>query len=529
LDGNIIFDQDGVSSESRRPESSTPVSDGTGPAPQPQAGGPDDVNQAAKADEIDGVDGVHPTTATDRAEPSVSHPTTEEAERPARASTGIPMVVSTPTSRSADQHRPAHRMPRPTRRERRARRKEKIRRRRTLVGRHPKSTVALVLVLALTPVWISAGSAATNQALGTTPGARLTEWVRDHGGGGLVTWAENTWYTWHAPPKGGKPTKGAIPAPTQSTATTVPAGPAHLPVPAAMVPFVATPTPGEGQWHPIGRTVGGIPAMYAAFLRPNDVNTSLVTGVAWMDTKLLRATLYEGTSIPGTGQAWTNQAPIAGAALDTLVAAFNSGFRMHDAQGGYYADGITAVPLRAGAASLVIDSNGTPTIGAWGTDVSMTPSVVSVRQNLDLIVDNGAPVPGLNANDNYQWGATLGGKVQVWRSGLGVTADGALVYVGGTGLSIVDLANILARAGAVRGMEMDINTAWVNFTSFDPPVGQPAGPTNGTLLTYDEATSVYRYFGSQSRDFVTMSAVLPATAPVSPTTTVKPAATVKKR
>jgi hypothetical protein len=65
-------------------------------------------------------------------------------------------------------------------------------------------------------------------------------------------------------------------------------------------------------------------------------------------------------------------------------------------------------------------------------------------------------------------------------------------------------------------MEMDINTAWVNFTSFDPPVGQPAGPANGTLLTHDEATPVSRYFQSLSRDFVTMSAVLPAEAPAPP-------------
>ena len=80
-----------------------------------------------------------------------------------------------------------------------------------------------------------------------------------------------------------------------------------------------------------------------------------------MDTKLLRATLYEGSSIPGTGQSWADMAPIAGPALDTLAAAFNSGFRMQDAQGGFYADGVTAVPLVAGAASLVINSDGTAT------------------------------------------------------------------------------------------------------------------------------------------------------------------------
>jgi hypothetical protein len=428
----------------------------------------------------------------------------DAGKAPRRSGPVVPRVVSTPASRGGPGPQHVHALPRPTRRERKARRKERIRRRRTVTGRHPKSTVALVIVLLLTPLWISLGSAATNQAMGNTVGARLTEWVRDHGGGSVVTWAENTWYTWHAPPKGGKPAKGAIPAPVTS-ATTQPAGPAHLPVPAAIAPFVATPTAGEGQWHPIGRTVGGIPAMYAAYLRPNAVNTSLVTGVAWMDTKLLKTTLYEGSSIPGTGQNWTNVAPISGAALGTLDAAFNSGFRMQDSQGGFYADGVNAVPLVAGKASLVINSDGTPSIGAWGTQVGMSSSVVAVRQNLDLIVDNGQPVAGLSANDNIRWGATLGGRVQVWRSGLGITANGALVFVGGSGLSIVDLANVLSRAGAVRAMEMDINTAWVNFFSYSPVSGQPASAINGTKLTFDESNLPGRYFQPSARDFITES------------------------
>ncbi|HEV3130343.1 MAG TPA: phosphodiester glycosidase family protein [Acidimicrobiales bacterium] len=462
-------------------------------------------------------DGVAPDAPVDLG-PEHDHQdqvTVEPSDRPGgtgRSGARIPRIVSTPPSRGGPGPGHAH-LPRPTRRERKARRKQRIRQRRTVVGRHPKSTVALVILLLLTPIWISLGSAATNQALGNTVGARLTEWVRDHGGGGVVTWAENTWYTWHAPPKGGKPAKGAIPAPLRSTTTTQPSGPAHLPVPAAITPFVATPTPGEGQWRPMGRTVGGLSAMYAAYLRPNAVNTSLVTGVAWMDTKLLKTNLYEGSSIPGTGQTWANMAPITGTALDTLVAAFNSGFRMQDAQGGFYADGVTAVPLVAGRASLVINSDGTPTLGAWGTDVAMSPSVVAVRQNLDLIVNNGQPVAGLDANDNHRWGATLAGKVQVWRSGLGITADGALVFVGGSGLSIVDLANVLSRAGAVRAMEMDINTAWVNFFSYSPAPGQPASAAVGTKLTFDESNWPGRYFSPSSRDFITMSARSTAATP----------------
>ncbi len=469
MDGNIVFDQDGAA----------PV------------GRPDIHSEFADEDGVTTV-GV--------------------ADQPRRSGAAAREPGSTPTAKGRTGQRYAHNLPRRTRRERKARRKEKIRQRRTITGRHPKTTVALVILVLLTPLWYSLGSAATDPSLGNTVGARLTEWVRGHGGGSVVTWAENTWYTWHAPPKGGKPVKGAIPAPSRATSTTQPSGPAHLPVPAAITPFVASPTAGEGQWHPIGRTVGGLSATYAAYLRPNAVNTSLVTGVAWMDTKLLKTTLYEGSSIPGTSQTWTNMAPITGAALDTLVAAFNSGFRMQDAQGGYYADGVTALPLVAGKASLVITSDGTPSIGAWGTDVGMSPSVVAVRQNLDLIVDKGQPVAGLNANDNIRWGATLGGKVQVWRSGLGITANGALVYVGGSGLSIVDLANVLTRAGAVRAMEMDINTAWVNFFSYSPAPGQPATAVNGTKLTFDESASPDRYFAASSRDFITVSARSTATA-----------------
>jgi hypothetical protein len=137
----------------------------------------------------------------------------------------------------------------------------------------------------------------------------------------------------------------------------------------------------------------------------------------------------------------------------------------------------------------------------------MAPNVVSVRQNLDLVVDNGKLVPGLNANDTTQWGATLGNAVYVWRSGLGVTSDGALVYVGGPGLNITDLANLLVRAGAVRAMELDINTDWVNFSLYKPstPTG-PASAANGTEMLSNMTGTPARYFESWwARDFITMS------------------------
>jgi hypothetical protein len=138
----------------------------------------------------------------------------------------------------------------------------------------------------------------------------------------------------------------------------------------------------------------------------------------------------------------------------------------------------------------------------------MTSTVVSVRQNLDLLVNNGQPVPGLNANDTTQWGATLGNNIYVWRSAVGITADGALVYIGGPALNITSLANLLVDAGAVRGMELDINTDWVNLATYAPATATgAANAANGTDLLPNMVGTPARYFASYwARDFFTMSA-----------------------
>src|ERR1700676_52574 len=187
-------------------------------------------------------------------------------------------------------------------------------RRRPWVRRHKITSALLLVVVLLTPVWWSLGSALTDPGMGTSVSARFAEWLRGHGGGSVVTWAENTWYSHHPPPVGGKPAKGAIPRPGPATShpTTPPRAvvPEHLTPPTPIAPIASPPVAGEGQWHPAGRLVHGLPAVYEAYLRPDTVHTSVVAGVAWMDTKLLSAALYSGSTIPGGGP-WTNTAPVS--------------------------------------------------------------------------------------------------------------------------------------------------------------------------------------------------------------------------
>jgi hypothetical protein len=368
-------------------------------------------------------------------------------------------------------------------------------------------------------VSISFGSALSNPANGSSIGARAAEWFRGHGAASAVNWIENLWYSHHQPPVGGKPPKGEIRVP-RNIAPPVALGPPHLVPPTPITPLASPSLPGEGEWSPAGRLVDGVPAVYETELRPDPIHTSQVVGVAWMDTMLLHTTLYSGGTIPGGGP-YSHTAPISSDAAISLVAAFNSGFLMSNANGGYYTDGRTEIPLREGAASFVVYADGTATVGQWGRDVTMTPDVVSVRQNLDLLVDGGQPAAGLDASDTTKWGFTLGNQVYVWRSGVGVTADGALVYVGGPSLNITNLANVLVAAGCVRAMELDINTDWVNMATYNPAVGQPASPGNGTNLLSAMTGGTGRYFQSYwQRDFVTMSSAYGAQQTLAlPTTT----------
>ena len=319
-------------------------------------------------------------------------------------------------------------------------------------------------------------------------------------------------------PTGSSPTTSTTEPPTTSTTTTTTTTttqPArqNLTPPAPLTAFTAGPT-GQGIWTAAGRPVAGVAAVYETDLVPPGGVTA--AGIAWMDTKLLSGQLYSGSKSPGGGP-YQFTAPVQPAQAATLVAAFNGGFLMKDAQGGYYTEGRTIYPLANGAASLVIYADGNVTVGAWGTDVSMTPDVVAVRQNLVPLVAGGQPTPQALSPDWQSWGATcsatscgqgLPGIENQWRSAVGVTADGALVYVAGPALAPAQLAQLLARAGVVRGMELDINPNWPVFVAYAPaPPSAPAAPANGAGLQPSSVQGPSTFFNPVwARDFITMSA-----------------------
>jgi hypothetical protein len=354
--------------------------------------------------------------------------------------------------------------------------------------------VAIALAVVLTPMGWSFGRALT--APGTdSVAARAAEWGRTHHAGSLITWLERLTYR---PPKvGGRP---SATSPLRALAAGPVAGHSSPIGRADVVPPATPALPGEGTWHVLA-DVNGRPALAAAYVRPDAVHTSYTAGLVWISGSQVRAAFHPGYQQPGGGP-WREQPYLRGPDRIGLLAAFNSAFRLQDARGGFFADGRLVRALRPGAASLVVFRDGRMTVGAWNRDVAMAPDVAVVRQNLMLIVDHGRLAPGLADNVGGRWGYTLGNADYVWRSGLGVTAGGDLVYVSGNRLSATTLADLLRRAGAVRAMELDINPEWTSFILYRKPSG---APTQRNLLP-DMQGSPRRYDEPSSRDFVALYA-----------------------
>ena len=110
----------------------------------------------------------------------------------------------------------------------------------------------------------------------------------------------------------------------------------------------------------------------------------------------------------------------------------------------------------------------------------------------------------MTTNVMSNWGATLGGGYYVWRSGIGITKDGRVVYVYGSALNAQDLGELLQRAGAVEGMQMDINPAWMKFDYYQAK-GNPSDPTPVPLLPTQQP-SPYSYYTPSTRDFTAVYA-----------------------
>jgi len=327
-------------------------------------------------------------------------------------------------------------------------------------------------------------------------GIRTVEWLRDNGARGIVNTVENWYYSLNAPAKGG-PALRALPAQSgvlATGATVVHHHRVHHYRPPRIQPIIDPALPGEGMWHATFAAGGSRPPVLITSFRPDPAYPQVVAGVAWIDHTRTSVHLYPGLQEPAVSMSSRGPMEVPPALRGGLVATFNSGFKLADSGGGFAYHGHTYATMHDELATIVGYTSGQVDIVAWKGGPDVGPGVTFARQDLPLIVNHGHVNP--NLSDGPEWGATLGNKIFVWRSGVGIDRHGNLIYAAADKQTVASLANILIHAGAVRAMELDINSYWPSFITYRfPGAGKPAN------LLADMVRSPLRYLTPDDRDF----------------------------
>ena len=215
----------------------------------------------------------------------------------------------------------------------------------------------------------------------------------------------------------------------------------------------------------------------------------------------VRYVLHDGSWDPASAYSRLVKAgPVVGAAeRGRLLAAFNGGFLMRSHAGGYEQEGHVFKKLDSGLASLIIDRSGHARIGVWDvTAPSPGETPYSVRQNLWPLLLNGQPTA--EAALWWRWGGANSHAALDPRSALGQDAAGDLMYAASMSATPQDLAEALARSGALIGMELDINAGGIQLDFARTAGGALSAAVPGQLRPPGQ------YLTGWTRDFITVLA-----------------------
>jgi len=265
-------------------------------------------------------------------------------------------------------------------------------------------------------------------------------------------------------------------------------------MPAPISPVASPALAGEGQWSVADSWSGAPPSVLTTTYRPDASNPAITAYVTWMRTSTTVLGLFPGYQGPGATNLDRGPQQVPKSGYPDLLAAFNSGFYEQDSPEGFYTNATAYFPMVAGNATVVRYADGTTDIVAWQGGTTPGPNVLMARQNLLLLVDNGHVTS--QAANNSAFGVTLGGVPAVWRTGLGVDAQGNLMYVAAPDQTSASLAAILLHVGAVRAMQLDINPEWPIFVTYGGP-----GAQDPSLFVPNPNQVANRFLYSSTKDF----------------------------
>ncbi|MHB1251624.1 MAG: phosphodiester glycosidase family protein [Acidimicrobiales bacterium] len=279
---------------------------------------------------------------------------------------------------------------------------------------------------------------------------------------------------------------------TSSTTTMVTTTTVATPLEVCGAQSGATPT--CATWTARDVWAGASAPIYTTSFSPLASLPGVKAYAAWIRTSSTDLGLYPGYEGPGVTALPRGPEMVPPSATSRLLATFNSGFYEQDGPAGFYANHTLYFPMIKGLATVVRYTNGAVDVMTWTGAARPGPDIVMARQNLPLLVNNAHAVPAV-AN-NAAWGLTLHGVAAVWRTALGVDAQGNLIYAAVSDVTAAQLAQTMLELHVVRAMELDINPEWPIFVTY-----ASAGARGPSLDVPNPNQIPNRFLYSSTKDF----------------------------
>lgn len=257
--------------------------------------------------------------------------------------------------------------------------------------------------------------------------------------------------------------------------------------PAPLEPWITPALPGEGQWNPqdkdpFVRRAEGVPAAFVTtYIRPDKSRKTTRVFIALWDPRQVELHMMAGTVEPkgATGEAGPGLIPRDPAVLERVVAASNAGFQALHGEFGMMADGVVYLPPKPYAATVAVMRDGNSAFGTWPEDQSIPTDVLSYRQNMTVLVQDGT----INPYGRTWWGGTPPGwadKTHTVRTGMCLTKEKFVAYFYGADLGPEGLAQSMIQARCSYGLALDMNAGHSGLEFYTvarsedmPPLGRP--------------------------------------------------------
>jgi hypothetical protein len=234
--------------------------------------------------------------------------------------------------------------------------------------------------------------------------------------------------------------------------------------PPPMDPMLDPPLQGEGKWGSLDKDPfvlknPGAPTPFVfSFIRTDRKRLYSQVFVTLWDPRQVELHAMSGTVEPisATGETGPGQVPRDPQILKRFVAGFNGGFQAIHGEFGMMAERTLYLPPKPYGATVAELEDGSTAFGTWPETPDVPTNIVSFRQNMTALVENG----DLNPWKRHWWGGLPPGwteESRTVRSGLCMTKEGFVGYFYGGGVDPDVLGLAMQRARCSYGIHLDMN------------------------------------------------------------------------